>query len=86
MQHAQDLDCILADTIQGEILADDQMADAGRNVFARRAREGMQDQQIPSPFQGVHETDSSVWIVFGNVVADKFEVDQGLRKQAVLYS
>jgi hypothetical protein len=37
MQHAQDLNCILADTIQGEILADNQMADAGQNVFARRA-------------------------------------------------
>jgi hypothetical protein len=37
MQHAQDIDCILADTIQGEILADDQMADAGRNVLARCA-------------------------------------------------
>jgi len=40
----------------GEVVADHRMTDARRDIIARRAREGMQSQQIPPSFQRINET------------------------------
>lgn len=40
VQYTNDLDRVVTYTIQGEIVANEQMTDAGRDVIARRTEKG----------------------------------------------
>ena len=75
MQHSQDFDPIVANSIERKIFPDNKVANTRQDVVPRRTRSGMEGQQVLSTLKSFHKTDCGGWIVSGDVIADNIEVD-----------
>ncbi len=53
MQHADDFNGLIGNTVKGQILPDDEMPDAGRDIVTSNARTGIYRDLPPAPFNCV---------------------------------
>jgi hypothetical protein len=77
MEDTDDFNTLVADTIQRQVLTNDQMPDAGGYIVAGHAGERVLCKLLPPPFDRIKHAVCGVWIVSGDVRPDGNQVFVG---------